>query len=291
MHKLRAMLFLLAFAVVAILAGRDWYLQRRHDVAEPPAPASASIQPPAAPGAGPNGANKATPISLNPREKLTAARQLIAGRLNDAPEFAPFFETFQKSFPAAHTRAFDNFAETAAKGGHVESADLYLAQALRSLRSSHGILASNASPEVLMQVFDMQAAILKALSVNNPGLCADFLYGAASEPFFLFSKAHRKLVADMAEASLKAIMDGKEKGIQRTAPDAKEFAELEAALRAKGLEKPEIEMLLDAKTPEPPLADTTVCRSGIIYFETLRALPEETRTKIYALAVRLLARS
>ena len=43
--------------------------------------------------------------------------------------------------------------------------------------------------------------------------------------------------------------------------------------------------------PDPPLADATICKAGQIYYQTLRELPEEARIKIYALAIKLLARS
>jgi hypothetical protein len=62
-------------------------------------------------------------------------------------------------------------------------------------------------------------------------------------------------------------------------------------LRAKGLDTPEIEALLDGKAGDPPIGDAKMCRAGQVYLETLAAMPEPTRLRIYSLAVELMARS
>ncbi|MDP4593981.1 MAG: hypothetical protein NWT00_05360, partial [Beijerinckiaceae bacterium] len=231
------------------------------------------------------------PRSLTPPQKLAATRQLIDEQLAKSPEFSAFFDRFKSAFPAAHKRILDGFVDGAVKDGRIETADLYLAQALRGLRSSHGVLAANASPEALESVFDLQATTLRALAAQDPKLCADFLFGAASQGFFRFSAANRKLVAKMAEAGLNAIIDGQKNNIERAAPSQQEFQQLEAALRKSGLQNPEVEMLLDGKIPEPVLADATVCRAGQSYFDVLTRMPDDLRMKIYALSVKLRARS
>lgn len=294
MQQLRLILLALAIGVAAVLAGAYWISadrtappQQPEVAVKPPAPAK-SPEPSAAPASKPRETKTA---SLTPAQQIAATRLLIETRLAEASEYRGFFEAFAKAFPKAHERMLASFADTAAKAGRVESPDLYLAQALRGLRASHGVIASGASPEKLERVFALQSQILSSLAQTNPRLCADFLYGAASKAFFDYSTKHRKLVAEMAEAGLDAIVDGREKRIQRPAPDAQEFAGLEDALKKAGLEKPEIDMLLDARVPDPPLADATICKAGQIYYQTLRELPEEARIKIYALAIKLLARS
>ena len=288
MQQLRIILFALALGVAAVLAGAYWLTRApQPQLRPPPAPAPAATGP-TSPGAE---APQQKAAALTPTQKIAAARRMIEIRLGEVTEFASFFDIFEKAFPAAHQRILAGFADAATKAGRIESPDLYLAQALRGLRASHGVLASNASAENLERVFALQADMLASLAQSNPKLCADFLYGAASEAFFNYSAQHRKLVATMAEAGLNAIIDGRERKIQRPAPDATEFAALEDALRKNGLEKPEIDMLLDARAPEPPLADATICKAGQTYFATLRAMPEATRIKIYALAIKLLARS
>ncbi|MGE3245147.1 MAG: hypothetical protein AB7F96_01645 [Beijerinckiaceae bacterium] len=282
MNRLRIFLLLLALGLAAVLATAIRPGVRVVPPAEEPPKTAARKAPQTATAPAPE---------LKPTQKLAATRRLIDERLAEAAEFAPFFDQFKSNFPAAYERVFDTFADATTKGARIETADLYLAQALRGLRSSHGVLAAAASPERLARVFALQEAILKALAQDDPKLCADFLYGNASRPFFKFSAQHRKLVAEMAEAGMQAIIDGKQKKIERPSPTDAEFSQVEEALRKNGLEKPEIEMLLDARMPEPPLADAGVCKAGQVYFETLRALPEELRMKIYALAVKLLARS
>lgn len=228
---------------------------------------------------------------LTPNQKLAATRQLITRRLAEVPEYKPFFELLKKSFPKAHNRIVEGFVDKAQKGGRIESADLYLAQALSGLRSTHGVLAAKAGPAHLSRIFSIQSSIVKTLAKSNAKLCADYLNGSASRSFFKFSTAHRKIMGDMAHAGLVAIVDGQNSKIERASPNEDDFKLIEVALKNKGLEKPEIEALLDGKTPDPPLADKTICKAGQIYFDTLRNLPEDLRMKIYALQIKLLARS
>jgi hypothetical protein len=133
--------------------------------------------------------------------------------------------------------------------------------------------------------------MLRALAAKDPRLCVNFLYGGESPGFFEFSAQNRGLVAAMAIAGIDAIHDGEIKRIERPAPTGTDFDALEKALRAKGLDTPEIEALLDGKAGDPPIGDAKMCRAGQVYLETLAAMPESTRLRIYGLAVELMARS
>ena len=134
--------------------------------------------------------------------------------------------------------------------------------------------------------------MLRALAAKDPRLCVHFLYGGESPGFFEFSAQNRLLVAAMAIAGIDAIHDGEIKRIDRPAPTGKDFDALEKALRAKGLDTPEIEALLDGKAwGDPPIGDAKMCRAGQVYLETLAAMRELTRLRIYGLAVELMARS
>jgi hypothetical protein len=62
-------------------------------------------------------------------------------------------------------------------------------------------------------------------------------------------------------------------------------------LRERGLETPEIEALLDGKVGNPPIADTKLCQAGLAYLDTLAAMPESARLRIYGFTVELMARS
>ncbi|MCC2095540.1 MAG: hypothetical protein KDJ29_01530 [Hyphomicrobiales bacterium] len=287
MPKSRNILLFLAFVLVAAFAAGMFFVlnnestQTASDSGKSRAPATTQ----------PARIVKDKPQQLTPAQKLAATRVLIQEQLAAAPEFSPFFDRLKTSFPTAYKRIIDSFADTVSKGGRIESADLYLAQALSGLRASHGVLAAHASTQALEKVFALRAATLRALAGQDPKLCADFLYGATSRNFFRFSAANRKLVASMMEADLAAIIDGRTSKQERPAPTAEEFQQLEAALRQRKLEKPEIEMLLDMRNPDPPLADTTVCKAGQIYYDVLNSLPEELKAKIYALSLRLLART
>ncbi len=217
------------------------------------------------------------------------ARSAVEARLRAASEYTRFFKTAEAEFPNDYERVIANFAARAQSGG-VQSPDIYIAELLRSLRQSHGMLASRASVGMIERVFEYQARIINTLAQSEPQLCADFLYGNAPQGFFQFSEKNRPLIAAMAEAGIEAILDGRSLAIDRAPPSDEDFTNLEAELDKKGLGKPEIEALLDGKTPEPPLSDATMCRAGILYFETLHNLPQDSRLKIYALTIKLLTR-
>ena len=269
MHVLRLVLLGIAIGVAIILgvrfAGNPFVTQ----VARRETPAPASIV-----------------VNLSPE----VARETVERQIGSARDFAPFFKTMRENFPAEYERALTAFSERA-QSAPPQSPDEYLAEMLRGLRRTHGVLAAKASVSALERVFELQGKIVGALAEANPQLCADFLYGNAPAGFFRFSATHRSLVAAMADAGLEAIIDGRSLNIERNAPADEDFTVLEAELEKKGLGKPEIEALLDGKTPEPPLSDTAMCRAGVVYFDTLRSLPADARLKIYALAIRLLARS
>jgi len=287
MSRLRIILLLQAFIVLAVLAATAVITFQDSDPWTPSGKGRTA-------GSGTTSATRAVDgkaKQLTPNQRLAATRVLIQQQLANAPEYSAFFEQLKASFPAANKRILDGFADGVRKGSRIETADLYLAQALSGLRASHGIFAANASPEALEKVFELRAATLRALASQDPKLCADFLYGATSRDFFKFSAANRKLVASMMEADLTAIINGRTSKIERQAPNAEDFGKLEEALREHKLEKPEIEMLLDMRNPDPPLADTTVCKAGQIYYDVLRALPDDLKARIYALSLKLLART
>ncbi|MBN9083842.1 MAG: hypothetical protein BGP04_16530 [Rhizobiales bacterium 62-17] len=223
--------------------------------------------------------------------QLAEERTAIANLLTQTPEFTTYFDAIRAAYPADHTRMFDTFAERAARGHRTGTPDFYLTEAMRSLRHSRGILAAKASDAALQNVFDRQFDVLRAMEAADPQVCADFLHGGAASGFFDFAQANRPLMAKLAQANLDAMIDGQKSTDKREAPSDSDFRTLEDALRARGLDTPEIESLLDAHTPDPPLPDATMCRAGRIFLEALRDLPEDLRLRVYSLAVELQARS
>jgi len=227
---------------------------------------------------------------MSPHE-IDAARRAVEGKLKTAPEFAPFFDRLKTVFPSEYEAFLAAFAQRSVASGEVASADLLMAEAVRSLRLSRGILAAKADRQALEHIFELHSAMLRALAAKDPRLCVNFLYGGQSPGFFEFSAQNRGLVAAMAIAGIDAIHDGEIKRIERPAPAGTDFDALEKALRAKGLDSPEIEALLDGKAGNPPIGAAKMCRAGQVYLETLAAMPESARLRIYGLAVELMARS
>jgi hypothetical protein len=228
--------------------------------------------------------------SVAPEEPLRASRQKIEAQIDDAPDYARFFDRMKTVLPIEYDAILDKFAKQSLAGSDI-NLDSLVSEAVRDVRLSNGILAAKADGPTLAHIFDMQLQMMQALANKDPRLCVDFLYGGASEAFFQFSAENRRLVSDMAIAGLDAIENGRVNRIERPPPSDADFNELETAMKAQGLNPAEIAAILDGKTPDPPIADERMCTVGQIYLKTLAALPEPERLRIYGLAVELMARS
>lgn len=224
-------------------------------------------------------------------EAIAAARARIEAQLAETPEYFGFFDRLKAMFPTEYEAFLMKASRRGAVTGEIGNADFLMIDAARGLRSSHGILAAKADRPALDHVFEMQLAMLRVLAGKDQRLCVDFLFGGGSGDFLQFSAENRALFAAMATAAIDAISDGQIKRVEREAPTPTDFQMLEDSLRAKGLDKAEIEALLDAKTTDLSLNDLRMCRAGRIYLETLAALPEPARMRIYGFAVALMARS
>jgi len=221
-----------------------------------------------------------------------SARARIEQAITATEEYRAFFQRLRQAFPADYTAAIEAFADERQSGGvETTSVDFYLAESVRRLRQARGVLAAKAEPVVLARVFDLQLDVLRAISAENKKLCAAFLYGGVDQDFHSFAARRRALVAEMAVVGLEAIASGQAKQLERSSPSEEDFRALEKALASRGLRKPEIDSLLDGKTPDPPFDDKKTCALGQTYLEALRALPEPIRLRIYGLAVELMARS
>lgn len=274
MHILRVVLVIVAF-VASVALGWEMF-----DAATRPEITPTQIA-----------ARSRAALAPQPDDLRPVARQAVEERLQLAHETSAFFNAMRRAFPQDFDRLVNEFAQRAVDGSRLDSPDVYLAEAVRALRRSHGVLAAKADGAHLERLFVTQTRMLDALEKADPQMCVDFLYGNATQRFYEFSARNRALVVEMAQASLDAILDGRTSRIDRRPPTDAEFAQLETALMEQGLGRPEIEALLDGKAPDPPLPDLTLCRAGRVYLETLRAMPEDTRMRIYGLAVEVLART
>lgn len=227
----------------------------------------------------------------SPPAKPPSPRQAVEATIASAPEYAHFFARLREKFPQDYEGTISGFASRLSETKTDQGADYYLSEAMRRLRQSRGALAAKSEPESMSRVFAKQLAVLQAIAREDKKLCVAFLYGANNSDFQRFAASRRPLVADMASASLEAMVDGQAKNIAREQPTEADFKALETALAARGLAKPEIDALLDGKMPDPPLEDAKMCVAGQTYLEVLRTLPEAPRTRIYGLALELMARS
>lgn len=225
------------------------------------------------------------------RDERAEANALIDRRLAEAPDYASFFSALASRFPADAALIRDNLAALTIAGKAGATPDRFVAVALKTLRETRGVVAAKADTAAMARVFEAQAAMLAALRQTDSKLCVDFVYGGATDAFMAFSGAHRALLAAVAQAALDAIADGGEKKIEREAPGDEDFALLESALREKGFGEPEIAVLLDGKTPDPPLSDDRMCDAARAYVAAVLALPEPARSRVLALAIELMARS
>jgi len=219
------------------------------------------------------------------------ATQALNEALGSAPEYIDFFARFAQAFPADYATSTSAFKARLKSLGHADSADYYVSEAVRLLRKSQGALVAKAEPEALARVFDAQLAVMRAVAQENPRMCVGFLYGATAQDFEKAAASKRPLVAEMALARLEATANGQAKRIERGAPSPADVKALEKALAERGLSEAEIDVLIGGRTLDPPLDDARMCAIGQAYLETLRALPEASRTKIYSLLLEQMARS
>ncbi|MGO9674073.1 MAG: hypothetical protein ACLPSF_07900 [Methylocella sp.] len=224
-------------------------------------------------------------------QEVAAMRRTIERGIAGATDYVGFFERLKTAFPAEYEGFLTRAAERAAAPGETPSADALMIEAARGLRSSHGILAAKADGPALDHYFEAKRAMLDALAAKDQVLCVDFLYGGGNGDFAAFSRDHRGLLAAMANAGLDAINDGQAKRVERDAPNDADFHTLENALRAQGVSNAAIGALLDGKAPNPPLDDGEMCQAGQIFLQTLAALPDAARRRIYGFAVELMAHS
>lgn len=220
-----------------------------------------------------------------------AARQMVETAIAQTPAYAHYFARLRETFTQDYEETIKEFAARLSEAKMEQSVDYYLSEAVRRLRQSRGALAAKAEPEAMSRVFAKQLEVLQAVARDDKKMCVAFLYGATNLDFQRFAAARRPLVAEMAAANLEAMVSGQAKNIARAQPTEADFKALETALAARGLGKPEIDALLDGKMPDPPLDDAKMCAAGQTYLEVLRTLPEAARTRIYGLALELMAKS
>lgn len=289
MHHLRLLFIGLSALLAGILA---WTLVAEHqealqkdrlaerDLAEV-APRAAPVPAPAIPPPAP------APSS---EKVLQAARTRIADRLAEAPEYRSFRDRFAAAYPGDWSRALEVMGQRAPGDPSIATPDGIFVETLKTLRRARGAMAAKAAARPLSAIFDQQTRLLAGLSATDKRLCVDYLFGEESRGFLNFASTHRALMAAMGAATLDAILDGAESRIDRAAPTDEDFAELEKRLTERGLGAAEIEALLDGRHPDPPIADDRLCDAGLVYHDVLKQMPEDSRLRIYALAVELMSR-
>jgi hypothetical protein len=238
-----------------------------------------------------------TPVAVEPEAPPKAAAGApadpeklaeLSNKLAQAPEYAAFLNKLRSSYPADYAAAV-RAALAQGVESHDDAADLFVSLAVQTLRRDRGLLGAKAGGAALDKLFDAHGAVLKQLAGTDPALCVDFLNGAAADRFAAFAGAHRALMAEEALAGLDAIDDGARKKIDREAPSSADFDDLEKLMRDKGVDQAGVSLLLDGKTPDPPLTDARQCQDGVIYLDAMKALPDLQRYRLYALALEVMA--
>lgn len=262
----------------------------------PKVPAPAPVVAPSSPPTTPAPAAPMAPTAPVDPSKPASGKVVEDGRaavlavMAGASDLSRAFALLQAEFPAVAERAVTT-AEVATGKGASPTADDILADAMRDLRLSSGVLAARAGPEALGSLFDAKAATLADLEAADPRMCADYVFGGSSPEFNAFALSHRGLVARQDLATIAAMADGRVKRISWEAPSTDDFAALESALKGKGLSAAEVAAVLDGKNPDPPLPDARVCANARAYLDAMRSLPTDSRNRVYGLAADLLARS
>ncbi len=271
---LLALKFILIGVAIAMFAALGW---RATHPPRPPEPVVQKVAPP-------------QPVAPS-FATLDKARAAVEDRMFEDGDFEPYWTLLKDNFSADYDGLLDGFGKRAFDAKRLDSVDYYMSEAMRTMRRARGLLAAQADPEIVHRIFLLQASVAEAIAERDPHLCADFIYGGAAEGFFAFSATHRPLIAEMALASLAAIVDGQTSKLRRLTPSDEDFQALEEALAERGLSREEIDSVVDGKAPDPPLPDDRICAAGRAYLASLAALPEAIRIRIEALALELTSRT
>ncbi len=277
----------MVLAAALALAFGGWFItaaMQQPELEEPIAAKKVAVVPIV--GADARAQSQLAPPSLD----LAKARAALLAKLADAAEYQGFINGLRIDFPDVYEKSLE-LAAAENLGAQKNGADLYLTKAVMLLRESFGVEAARAGAQAMQRVFDSQLDVMRHLERSDVSLCVDYLNGGSNGNFVAFTGANRTLMGEAAHLGLLAILDGKEKKIAREPPTDEDFSALELALRAAGLSSNAVGALLDGKKPDPPIPDAEMCKAGIAYFEALKALPESTRSRLYALALDVMARS
>lgn len=252
--------------------------------AEPPAAVSTEASEPAAP-------SPIQPAAVAVAIPAVDMRALVENRLRAAPDHASYFRRLKDAFPSEYAVLIDGLTAPALAKKTLPDPDAALIASIRRLRQTHGVLAARAGLAALEKIPRAQNAIMQALQDGDPHLCADFFYGGSADGFVAFANRNPHLVTDLARANLEAVVEGAGSTVAAPEPSDDDVTALEAALAAHGLSPTEIALLLDDKTPDPPIDDARLCRAGVAYLETLLSLPVGSRWSLLARSAALAARS
>jgi hypothetical protein len=278
---------ILALAAALAAAFGSWFLAtggQGPDTAEPPLAVKPVITHPVAPE---NSDAASKPVDEGaPADPQAEAA--LEEKLAGATEYLAFFTRLRSLYPADYNAAIKASLERGA-ATQDNAADVFLTEAVRQLRETRGLTGAKAGQQALDQLFNANRKVLGQLAASDAALCVDFLNGAPADRFLAFTSANRALMAEEAQAGLEAMDDGAHKKIDREAPTAQDFDDLEKLLLSKGLDKPAIDLLLDGKTPNPPLTDAQACQNGLVYLDALQILPDLQRLRLYALALEVMA--
>ena len=230
-----------------------------------------------------------------PAQTIEAMRGLVEARVAAIPAYAAYFARLRAAFPAEYPAILDAIARpalaAAAKGAAPGSADEDVALAMHRLRQTHGILAARAELATLDRLPLAQLAIMKALAAGDPKLCVDYFYGGGTRDFYAFSALNRALVANLAIASLDAIAEGRSRDNAPPEPGDADIQSFDDSLAAGGLDRAQIDVLLEGKMPGTPLDDASLCHAGLVYLQVALSLPGAIRLPLLSRSAALAARS
>ena len=224
-------------------------------------------------------------IAPSPGEAISAERDRLKASVDATPELAGFVGRAAKAFPADWNRQADAFVLRAASAHELEKPEAVVADLLRVLRRDRGVVAAKADDAALARVFDAQSTLTGKLANIDKRLCADFILGQTSPAFYDALRSARPAFAELASATLAAIVEGAKAEVERGAPNDGDFSALEAELRRRGLGDTDIAVLLDGKMPDPPMEDGVLCDAGLVYYDAAKSIPTDARMRLYALAM------
>ena len=141
-----------------------------------------------------------------PQREIEYARQEIETQIAATPDYARYFARLRETFTADYETALEGFAARYAKTRERQSVDYYLAETMRQMRQTHGLLAAKADKDPLTKSLKDAGIVLHLSEVKGPVMdrlrATEFLAQLRGKVFLSHFQAIEELAPELLFGSV-----------------------------------------------------------------------------------------